>query len=276
MGTFQKRYIAAAIICISAFYHYVKAENICDETPPANRAVDEIPAYSQCDSSTGDIYSNNGIDTRATSGGNGWVRTQRGGGYQCTEFAHRYLTFRWNIQSVPSGNAGTWGDNSLPAGLVKATTPVHGDIIVFGPGSCGASSTTGHVAIIDSVNGSTLTIVEQNVASRRKCQTSCAKYFLHAETNTPSVSMGKPDHINGNDGLSVQYARDMISIQLNGDFTTGSSVCLYDLKGQKIADLTNQIFNGRTSLEPPTETLTMLLVRVRKGSRTICKTVLLR
>jgi hypothetical protein len=65
------------------------------------------------------------------------VRTQGSGGYQCTELAHRYLYFRWNVTSVPNGNAGVWCDGTLPSGLVKATTPVHGDLIVLAPGSCG-------------------------------------------------------------------------------------------------------------------------------------------
>ena len=102
---------------------------------PPNRFIDGFPAYAQCAGSmTGAVYSNNGIDTSTTSGGAGWVRTQRSGGYQCTELAHRYLTFKWNIQSVPNGDAGVWCDAALPAGLVKATTPVHGDPIVLGPG----------------------------------------------------------------------------------------------------------------------------------------------
>ena len=118
------------------------AANICDETVPSNRFIDGFPAYSQCTaSSSSSIYSNNGVDTATASGGTGWVRTQGSGGYQCTEWAHRYLYFKWNVQSVPNGNAGTWCDGTIPTGLVKTTTPVHGDLIVFAPGSCGADAT---------------------------------------------------------------------------------------------------------------------------------------
>jgi surface antigen len=163
-----------------------EAANICSETVAANRMVDGIPAYAQCTATTSSgIYSNNGIDTSTSSGGSDWVRTQMSGGYQCTELAHRYLTFRWNVQSVPNGNAGTWCDGTIPAGLEKATAPVHGDLIVFAPGSCGADATTGHVAVIDVVNtNATVTFVEQNGASRRSCANSTAACFLHATANT--------------------------------------------------------------------------------------------
>lgn len=165
----------------------VQATNICNETVAANRMVDGIPAYAQCAATTGAIYSNNGVDTATASSGTGWVRTQGSGGYQCTELAHRYLYFKWNVQSVPNGNAGTWCDGTIPTGLVKSTTPVHGDLIVFAPGSCGADATTGHVAVIDVVNASsTVTFVEQNSPGRRSCANSTAACFLHATANDGS------------------------------------------------------------------------------------------
>lgn len=161
------------------------AVNICDEAVPSNRIVDGIPAYAQCtDSESGSIYSNNGIDTTTTATGSDWVRTQRSGGYQCTELAHRYLHFKWNVQSVPSGNAGVWCDGTIPSGLEKTTIPVHGDLIVFAPGSCGADPTTGHVAVVDVVNSNgSVTFVEQNRAGRRSCAIDTAACFLHALAN---------------------------------------------------------------------------------------------
>ena len=172
------------------------ATNICDEPVPSNRIIDGFPAYSQCAAaSSGSIYSNNGIDTATASGGTGWMRTQMSGGYQCTEWAHRYLYFKWNVQNVPNGNAGTWCDGTIPGGLVKATTPVHGDLIVFAPGSCGADATTGHVAVIDVVNtNSTVTFVEQNSAGRRSCANGTAACFLHATSNSSgAIDGGTPD-----------------------------------------------------------------------------------
>ena len=180
-----------------------EATNICDETVPSNRFIDGFPAYSQCTAgSSGAIYSNNGLDTSTSSGGTGWVRTQMSGGYQCTEWAHRYLYFKWNVQSVPNGNAGTWCDGTIPNGLVKTTTPAHGDLIVFAPGSCGADATTGHVAVIDVVNtNTTVTFVEQNNAGRRSCANSTAACFLHAAANSGATAVdgGVPDTSPGAD-----------------------------------------------------------------------------
>jgi surface antigen len=95
------------------------------------------------------------------------------------------LYFIWGVDSVPNGNAGEWCNSEPPDGLVQSTIPVHGDLIVFAPGSCGASDETGHVAVIDIVNAATgkVTVVEQNRAGRRNTDISCAACFLHAETN---------------------------------------------------------------------------------------------
>jgi surface antigen len=177
------------------------AANICNEAVPSNHMVDGLPAYAQCDASRSSaIYSNNGTDTATASGGTDWVRTQGSGGYQCTEWAHRYLRFKWNVANVPNGNAGTWCDSTTPAGLVKTTTPVHGDVIVFAPGSCGADTTTGHVAVVDVVgSNATVTFVEQNGANRRSCAISTAACFLHATANDGTaidggaVDSGVPD-----------------------------------------------------------------------------------
>ena len=163
--------------------------NACNETVPAMRAVDGFPAYAQCAGiENGAIWSNNGIDTASSSQGQGWVRTQGSGGYQCTEFARRYFMFRWGID-YQHGNAGEWCDGTLPSTLTIAEKPTHGDLIVFAPGSCGADATTGHVAVVDTVDmaGGKVTVVEQNQASRRSTQQSCAACFLHAVKNDGSA-----------------------------------------------------------------------------------------
>ncbi len=168
-----------------------QALNVCNETVPADRHVDGLPAFEQCETTTGAIWSNNGVDTSATSQGDGWVKTQQGGGYQCTEWAWRYMHFKWGVD-YRSGNAGSWCDGQLPATLTKTTVPVHGDLIVFAPGSCGADSTTGHIAVVDVVNtaSSSVTLVEQNSAGRRNSKISCALCFLHAVANDGSPSGG--------------------------------------------------------------------------------------
>jgi len=164
----------------------------CNETVPANRNVDGIPAYAQCTTTESSaIYSNNGVDTSVTQMGSDWVRTQWSGGYQCTELAHRYLHFRWKVKWIPNGNAGNWCDTQPPAssGVVQTMTPVHGDIMVLAPGSCGAAQSTGHVNVVDTVDMATgkLTAVEQNRAGRNMYNMSCAKCFLHVMAND-----GKP------------------------------------------------------------------------------------
>lgn len=171
---------------------YAQSLNACDETVPDTRQIDGIPAYAQCAMyQSGPIYSNNGVDTSATKVGADWVQTQPSGGYQCTELAHRYWLFRWQVSWLPRGNAGTWCSSVPPAssGVVQTTTPVHGDLMVLAPGSCGADATTGHVTVVDVVDSATqkLTVLEQNRARRGTYMQSCAKCFLHVVDNQNGV-----------------------------------------------------------------------------------------
>lgn len=176
--TDQERDVAVAVAALSA----------CGETAPEGRSIDGIPSYAQCDATQSSaIYSNNGVDTSTTQASAEWVRTQYSGGYQCTELAHRYLYFVMDVDWIPRGNAGTWCDAVPPAssGMVQAMQPVHGDLMVLAPGSCGASASTGHVNVVDVVDASgRLTVVEQNPARRGTYQQSCAKCFLHVVANT--------------------------------------------------------------------------------------------
>ena len=164
------------------------ALNACNETVPDTRYIDGIPSYAQCpDFASSAIYSNNGVDTAPMSMGTGWVRTQYSGGYQCTELAHRYLHFKWGVKWIPNGNAGSWCDTMPPAnsGMVQTMAPVHGDLMVLAPGSCGAAAGTGHVTVVDLVDTAKakLTVVEQNGARRGTYNQSCAKCFLHVVAN---------------------------------------------------------------------------------------------
>lgn len=66
---------------------------------------------------------------------------------QCTDFVERVLGVRQN------GNAGSWISNS--------STPRAGAVMIFAPGEQGAAG-IGHVAVVRSVNGSSILIQESN------------------------------------------------------------------------------------------------------------------
>jgi surface antigen len=171
--------------------------SVCEEAVPANRNIDGIPSYAQCAASMDSaIYSNNGVDTSTTQVSPDWQRTQWSGGYQCTELANRYFRFRWGVKWVPNGNAGAWCDTQPPAnvGVVQTMAPVHGDLMVLAPGSCGAAQGTGHVTVVDEVNDTKLVVVEQNGARRGTYNLSCAKCFLHVMANdgVPKPATGLP------------------------------------------------------------------------------------
>jgi len=154
---------------------------ICNE--PAGATIDGIPAYPFC----GDfnVWSNNGFDTNSTSGGAGWVRTETSAGYQCTELALRYFRFKFGVTTFWPGISYAYQMCAMhPAGMSVSPTPVHGDLMVFAPGSCGADATSGHVAVVNTVGATTLVVVQQNApTSTATYNTSCASCFLHADHN---------------------------------------------------------------------------------------------
>ena len=75
--------------------------------------------------------------------------------------------------------------------MVQTTTPVHGDLMVLAPGSCGAGASTGHVVVVDKVEASgKLSVVEQNRANRGSYMPTCGKCFLHVVANDGSGTTG--------------------------------------------------------------------------------------
>jgi hypothetical protein len=113
--------------------------------------------------------------------------------------------------------------------------------MVFPPGSCGASATTGHVAVVDTVLSSTsVTIVEQNVASRRTCAISCADCFLHAIANT---GMDKTSGRSTGQEISVkaQGFGGRITLRLEGPVQPGATLRIFDLGGRLLAVLPARI-----------------------------------
>lgn len=157
-----------------------KIDTICGSSAVAS--IDGIPAYSYCGNF--DVWSNNGVDVRATPGaGSGWVQSEAGYGFQCFELAARYMHFKWHVPAAWGVLYASQMCNTHPAGVSVTTKPVHGDLIVFAGGSCGIAAPAGHVAVVDSVGASTVTAVQQNVATTLTWQKSCASCFLHANAN---------------------------------------------------------------------------------------------
>ena len=151
---------------------------ICGEAPGAT--LDGFPAYAYCGNFN--VYTSNGIDTRST-GGSGWTQTEGGYGYQCVEWAVRYFYFKWNVSR--SWFVGYAKDMcaSHPSDVSVTSSPVHGDLAIFTPGCAGADATAGHVAAIDTVQASTIGVVQENPAGRMTWPRSCVSCYLHAASN---------------------------------------------------------------------------------------------
>src|SRR5262249_36202689 len=107
-----------------------------------------------------------------------------GYGYQCVEYAVRY---EWAKFGVATG----WGIGyakqmcaTHPSSMSTTSSPVHGDLIVFGAGSCGSDPVAGHGAVVNTVGSSTVSVVQENVAGSYTYNKTCALCFLHAAKNT--------------------------------------------------------------------------------------------
>jgi hypothetical protein len=199
---------------------------ICSESPSAT--LDGIPAYAYCGNFN--VWSNNGADTKSSSGGTGWVQTEGGYGYQCVEYAVRYEHFKFGV-ATGWGNAYAYQMcANHPSTMTKATTPVHGDLIVFAPGSCGSDGTAGHVAVVDVVNATTVKVVQENVAGSYTYNRSCASCWLHATANS-GTSDPCATAPSGGDycGQSTQWGggtKDVLYTCQNGA-TTNKVTCQY-------------------------------------------------
>lgn len=181
--------VVATIACgCSSDEHVSKSDeavdSICNEK--ASTSIDGIPAYAYCGDTN--VWSDNGVDTMKASGGTGWVQTEHGYGYQCVEFAIRYMRFKWNISTSWHVSYAKQMCATHPSGVAVTTKPVHGDLAVFGAGSCGADPTAGHVAVVDSVGSTTFVAVQENTAGKYTWKDSCASCFLHAASNVPPAA----------------------------------------------------------------------------------------
>lgn len=84
--------------------------------------------------------------------------TKFAAGY-CTDYVARRVTVTWR------GNAGRWAANAKAQGYLVDKNPVVGGILVT------RESRVGHVAYIEAVNGTKVTISEWNYAGRYKLTT---------------------------------------------------------------------------------------------------------
>lgn len=103
---------------------------------------------------------------------------------QCTYWA--YVRRHEMGISTPShlGNGGEWWANASKYGLRADHTPQVGAAISFLPGQLGADGTYGHVAVVESVSGSTITISEMNakglgVVSYRTVYNASQYWYVH-------------------------------------------------------------------------------------------------
>ena len=168
------------------------SDGICGGQPLA--MIDGIAAYAMCDAAlNSNVWSSTGADTAGVSEGPGWVETGVGritgeNGYQCVELAQRYFYFRFGICPWVWVDAKDMCTETLPPTVVTSSTPVHGDLMVITPGCDGAGLATGHVAVVDSVSGSLVSVVQENAGKNGTgtFHMSCATCFLHAVANKAS------------------------------------------------------------------------------------------
>ena len=120
-----------------------------------------------------------------------------GSKYQCVELAQRYFGELYGTTPIWYGNAIDLCDTK-PSGVSKTSKPVPGDLVVFNTGSYG------HVAVITSISGGYLNVIEQNSSPNGKnsySTSSSIKCYLHADKNSGSACANAGWYC-GNDGLN--------------------------------------------------------------------------
>lgn len=225
---------AAAVACSSENVGQSDdaVDYICSEK--ASATLDGIPAYAYCGNF--DVWSNNGVDTKSSSGGNGWAKSESGYGYQCVEYAVRYEHFKFGVATGWGISYAYQMCNTHPASMSKVSKPQHGDLIIFAPGSCGADKTAGHVAVVDTVGASTVKVVQENTAGSYTYNQSCASCWLHASANNGSNN-------------PCAAASDGLYCGQSPQFAGGTKDVLYDCKGGATASKTTCAYG--CTVEPP-------------------------
>lgn len=117
--------------------------------------------------------------------------------YQCVELAQRYFAEKYGTTPIWYGNAIDLC-NTHPSDVSKTSNPVPGDLVVLDTG------TYGHVAVITSVSGGYVNVIEQNSSPSGKNSYSMSSNiacYLHADKNSGSYCRAAGWYC-GNDGLN--------------------------------------------------------------------------
>lgn len=160
-----------------------------------------------------------------------------GYGYQCVELVQRYFATRFGFPSI-------WGGVNDAIDMCAAARafpgraevhaegsyqPVHGDLMVIGPT---ASNSYGHVAIVDSVSGSNVNVVEQNSdpSGREPRPRSSAACFIHATANGGASNPSAPAV--GGDRCAGRHD----AWYCGGGMVSGDPTVVYSCQGGRTVD----------------------------------------
>jgi surface antigen len=140
--------------------------------------------------------------------------------YQCVELAQRYFGTLYGTTPIWYGNAIDLC-HTYPSGVVKTSSPIPGDLVVFNTG------TYGHVAVITSVSSSTVNVIEQNSSPNGKnsySRGSNVACYLHANKNNGGSSCHNAGWYCGDDGLGKD-ANTKYYCSSSGGSITDSTKC---------------------------------------------------
>ena len=141
--------------------------------------------------------------------------------YQCVELAQRYFATKLGVSpAIWYSNANEMCSNH-PSSVYKTSSPQPGDLVVF------STSSYGHVAIITSISGGTINVIEQNSSptGTNSYDTSNVLCYL----TTSGSSSGACSHTGyycGNDGLNMD-ADTLYYCSGSGATPSTKSKCTY-------------------------------------------------
>lgn len=162
----------------------------------------------------------NGISAKS-NGGNQCTGNSCGGygtygsQYQCVELAQRYFGELYGTTPIWYGNAIDLCDTK-PSDVSITSNPVPGDLVVFDTG------TYGHVAVIKSISGGYINVMEQNSSPtglNSYSTSSSIKCYLHADKNTGGSYCNNAGWYCGNDGLNDDPNTNFFCNGQGGDVT---------------------------------------------------------